>query len=105
MKVWIVTDNLFWSARLLRSVRGLGHEAVDAGGGAVQGSPGDWVLLDLSSPITSDQVADWKAAGATVVGFAGHKEQDKLMAGRAMGCDQVVSNSTVTNLLGQVLKT
>ena len=105
MKVWIVTENLFWSARLLRSVRAMGHEAADAGADAVQACDGDWVLLDLSSLCTAKDVAGWKASGATVVGFAGHKEQEKLATGKEMGCDEVVSNSTITNLLDRVIRT
>lgn len=108
MRVLIFEDNLMWSARLRQSLAGLGHEPI-----LVERLPQDLrslpqaeaAILNLGSETlwSGELVNALKANGTWVVGHAGHKESGKLAAGREEGCDAVVSNSTLTWKLGDVL--
>lgn len=110
MRVLIFEDNLMWSARLRQSLLGLGHEPI-----LVEQLPADLqslphaevAILNLGSEKlwSGELVQALKSKGAWVVGHAGHKESGKLAAGREEGCDNVVSNSTLTWKLGEVLAT
>lgn|GEM_PF-552426 len=105
MKVLIFEDNLIWSERLRKTVTGLGHEAIVISRLKAVLPDGDVAILNLGSETlwSSELVAGLKAKGFHLVGHAGHKEKQKLQEGREEGVDQVVSNSTLTFKLDDVL--
>lgn len=105
MKIGVFEDNLMWSPRLVKSISTLGHEAI-----VMEKEPADLPemqvgIVNLGSQAfeTRELVAKLKAAGIHVVGHAGHKETPLLEFGRNMGCDQVVSNSSLTFHLEKIL--
>ncbi len=98
-------DNLMWSPRLVKSIAALGHEAI-----VMETEPAELPdmkvgIVNLGSQAfeTRDLVAKLKAEGVHVIGHAGHKETPLLEFGRDMGCDQVVSNSSLTFHLEKIL--
>lgn len=106
MRVLIYEDNLMWSARLRGSVQALGHEAVVVDKMPESLPAGEVAIVNLGSdrlPAT-ELVPRLKAAGVHVVGHAGHKERPLTQLGNDLGCDQVVSNSTITFHLAKVLE-
>ncbi|MBX3112081.1 MAG: hypothetical protein KF857_08740 [Fimbriimonadaceae bacterium] len=106
MRVLIFEDNLMWSARLRDSVRSLGHEpvVVDKMTGGLPS--GEVAIVNLGSARlpAAELVPRLKSAGVHVVGHAGHKERPLAQLGNDLGCDQVVSNSTITFHLAKVLE-
>jgi hypothetical protein len=105
MRVLIFEDNLIWSERLRKSATGLGHEAVVISRLKAELPDGDVAILNLGSETlwSAELVAGLKAKNVHLIGHAGHKEKQKLEAGREEGVDQVVSNSTLTFKLDEVL--
>lgn len=106
MKVWVFEDNLMWSSRLIRSLRGLGHEAEvqTSVPGEKEGSA-DAAIVNLGSQSlkAEDLVPALHARGVSVIGHAGHKEKDLLELGRAAGCDILVTNSELTYKIEAIL--
>ena len=105
MQVLVFEDNLIWSSRCLQSLRNLGHAPV-----LLKELPDDLpcaqaAIVNLSSPTIPVEpiIAALKVAGIYVIGHAGHKENPQLDKGREAGCDAVVSNSTITYKLAEVL--
>ncbi|MFM9871893.1 MAG: hypothetical protein ACKVQS_00345 [Fimbriimonadaceae bacterium] len=105
MRILIFEDNLIWSERLRKSVTGLGHEAVVVSRLKAELPDCDVAILNLGSETlwSTELVAGLKAKNVHLIGHAGHKEKQKLEAGREEGVDQVVSNSTLTFKLDEVL--
>lgn len=116
MKILIFEDNLIWSARLVQSLRALGHEAevvspkrptgdgeqapppnpppqaqTFRGGGA----PGA-AIVNLGSPGIKELVEGLRASGIYVIGHAGHKEKDLHALGKEAGCDRLATNGELT---------
>ena len=95
MKVLVFEDNLMWSARLIQTLKSLGHEAVvlsELSGDQVA----DVAILNLSSPSFAALVPPLRQAGIYTICHAGHKEKDLLQLGREAGCDAVATNSELT---------
>ncbi len=105
MTVLIFEDNLMWSARLVTSLRALGHEPVVMTTVPVT-TEAQAAILNLASPAFKDLVPQLKAKGIHTIGHAGHKEKDLLELGKAAGCDRIATNSELTYkieaLLGEV---
>lgn len=107
MKVLILDNNLIWNQRLSKSVAALGNEPVvhavlpeDIEGIGV-------AILNLSSTaeeILRRWVAQLRQAGVYTIGHAGHKEKHQLEIGNEVGCDAVLSNSSVTFKLEAALE-
>ncbi len=55
------------------------------------------VHLDLPGLIEHDLVGRLKARGVHTIGHAGHKEKELLDRGKALGVDEVVTNSTLVH--------
>lgn len=106
MKVLVFEDNLIWSSRLLQSLRGLGHEPMllKEIGDQIPEAEVAIVNLGSASMPVEDIMPKLKSAGIYVIGHAGHKENPLLDRGRESGCDAVVSNSTITYKLADVLQ-
>ncbi len=105
MKVLIFEDNLIWSSRLLQSLRGLGHEPTllrELSGDVPTAEVAIVNLSSASMPVES-LLPSLREAGIYVIGHAGHKENPLLDRGREAGCDAVVSNSTITYKLAEIL--
>lgn len=105
MRVLIFEDNLIWSERLRKSVVGLGHEAVVVSRLRAELPEGNVAILNLGSETlwSKELVAGLKANGVYLIGHAGHKEKQKLEAGREEGLDKVATNSQLTFKLDQIL--
>jgi hypothetical protein len=105
MKVLIFEDNLMWSVKLQKTVKGLGHEGqvlakipaeIPSAEAAIVNLGSETMGVDALLPLLRE-------AGVWVVGHAGHKEKGLLQSGREAGCDLVVTNSVLTFKLDQVL--
>lgn len=105
MTVLVFEHNLLWSARLERTLRALGHTPVVLDRLPATLPAGEAAIVNLSIPgIDLDAlVPRLKEQGTHVIGHAGHKEADKLDDGRVLGCDQILSNGTLTFKLEQAL--
>ncbi len=105
MRVAIYEDNLMWSARLVRSLQALGHEAVVLEAPTDTLPAAEVAIVNLGSAVfdAMSLVPALKESGVHVIGHAGHKEKPLLAAGNESGCDQVVSNSSLTFRLAEIL--
>jgi hypothetical protein len=110
--VLLLVDNLFWSARWVRSLRALGHEAVVVASAGkapawIPGGPAEADVAIVNLAATRLPLEDWlpalRALGVRTIGHAGHKEKDLLQRGREAGCDLVVTNGEITRRLPEVL--
>lgn len=105
MKILIFEDNLMWSVKLAKAAKGLGHDPVvltevphdvPSAEAAIVNLGSETMGVDSLLPLLREQ-------GIWTVGHAGHKETGLMDAGREAGCDLVVTNSTLTFKLDQVL--
>jgi hypothetical protein len=105
MKILVFEDNLIWSSRLLQGIRGLGHEPVLLKAVPEDFQEADAAIVNLSSPTmpVEDILPALRGTGIFIIGHAGHKENPLWEKGREAGCDTVVSNSTITHKLADVL--
>jgi hypothetical protein len=105
MTILIFEDNLMWSVKLSNAAKALGHEAavLTAVPDGLPTADAAIVNLGSESMAVDDLLPLLKQKGIWTVGHAGHKEKGLLDAGREAGCDLVVTNSTLTFKLDQVL--
>jgi len=105
MKVLVFDHNLFWSSRLAKSLRALGHEAVVVSDYRIPATDAEAAIVNLSTDdeVLGELVAKLREIGCYVIGHAGHKERTLWDAGATLGCDAVVSNGTITHRLDDVL--
>ncbi|HRJ27097.1 MAG TPA: hypothetical protein PLO61_06265 [Fimbriimonadaceae bacterium] len=105
MTILIFERNLIWSGRLVRSARALGHEPIVLAAWPDQLPSADFAILNLGEPPgdLTTVVEALHAAGISTIGHAGHKEKGPLAYGVESGCDQVVSNSSLTFKLNELL--
>ncbi|MBL8048649.1 MAG: hypothetical protein JNJ45_08205 [Chthonomonas sp.] len=103
MTILILDDNLLWTSRLTRSAQALGHSPTVAK--TLPAARFDVAILNLGRPeFSSPQViGELRGRGTYLIGHAGHKEKDLLNEGTANGVDQVVSNSSLTFKLADIL--
>ena len=94
-----------WSTRLLNGVKACGHEAVLVERFGGEFGEGEVAIVNLGSGrlMSSGLIGRLKEAGIVVIGHAGHKEKELMAAGRAAGCDMVVTHSAMAEDLGKVL--
>jgi hypothetical protein len=102
MTVWIFEDNLMWSARLVQSIRALGHEGIVTTT-VPDGEPAQVAILNLGSSTFATLVPALKGMGVYTIGHAGHKEKDLLQLGREAGCDKIATNSELTYKIESLL--
>jgi len=104
MKVLLFEDNLMWSARLVRSVQGLGHEA-EVLTTRTQPVKACAAIVDLGSERLNipELVPALVADGLVVIGHAGHKEKELHALGRDAGCQILATNSELTYRLPKIL--
>lgn len=105
MTVLILEDNLLWSARLKRTLEGLGHRAVVASPLAANLPEADAAIVNLSAaaPNLDAVVSALRERGIHVIGHAGHKEREVHESAAAALCDQVLTNSQATYKLEAAL--
>lgn len=105
MKVLIFENNLLWSARLAQGVKALGHEAVVISKAETEYPTGDLAIVNLANPTfdLASLVPELAAAGVHTVGHAGHKETALWERAKELPLNQMVSHSTLTHKLDQVL--
>lgn len=106
MKIAIFEKNLFWSSRLVKGARALGHEV------SIVLPSAEWATEQFDVAIVNlgdggydlgSLVPELRAAGVYVVAHAGHKEKDLMELGRVYGCDKLATNSELTNKFEAVL--
>lgn len=104
MKIAVYEDNLIWSARLDKSIRALGHEAVILSNLEVPEGI-ERAIVNLSSPTIDPRplVEMLKSASIPIIAHAGHKETALRELGLDLGVDQLVSNSQLTFKLAEIL--
>ncbi len=105
MKVLVFEDNLMWSVKLSKTIKGLGHECQVLSAIPPELPAAAAAIVNLGSETmgVDSLLPRLRSAGIWVVGHAGHKEKGLLQAGREAGCDLVVTNSVLTFKLDQVL--
>ena len=106
MKVLLFDDNLFWSARLQKTLYAMGHECevLAAAPDVDRGAEIALVNLSQKSPAPEDLLPALKGLGLYVVGYAGHKETELREMGAKAGCDRIASNGEMTFKLGKILE-
>lgn len=104
MRVLVYETNLFWSSRLLQSLRNLGHSPVLREGPVPECADAAIVNLGEASLEPAKLIAELKALGVPTIGHAGHREKDLLTLGREAGVDIAASNSELTFKLDQLLE-
>lgn len=105
MRVLVFETDLFWSARIMQTLRKLGHEAILKEVHAEGPFEADAALVNLGMmdvPLET-LVPELRAAGIRVIGHAGHKEAALRARGKAIGCDRIASNSELTFRLDALL--
>lgn len=105
MTVLVCEDNLMWSARLVNGVKASGHDPVLVDRWVDELPAGEVAIVNLGAERMrpSELVLRLKEAGVYVVGHAGHKEKPLMTMGRESGCDEVVTNSYLSNKLPELL--
>jgi DNA-binding NarL/FixJ family response regulator len=94
-RIQSAADRLGIALKLAPRDRPLADAAREAGGGLV--------LLDLGDPGALEQIPALRAAGARVVGFAGHVQEDLIASARAAGADEVLSKGQLVARIDEVL--
>ncbi|MBI3909779.1 MAG: hypothetical protein HY320_02460 [Armatimonadetes bacterium] len=115
LHVAILDDNLLFTATVEAALRRLGHETAvfppsDAALCGLAAFAPRVVFVSLAVP--GPDPAVWvrrvrelaELADAIVVAYTGHKEGERIQAGRAAGADLVVANSAVMSDAGAVLR-
>lgn len=104
MRVLVFESNLMWSARLLKSLRALGHEA-EVRTAMPEQENADAAIVNLGEgPVPAPQlIARLHELGIRTIGHAGHKEKELHELGREAGCDVLATNSELTFKLEQLL--
>ena len=90
-----------WSARLVQSLKALGHAAEVVT--SIPEGDADAAIVNLSSPTFVSFVPLLKERGVHTIGHAGHKEKDLLKLGAEAGCDKVATNSELTYKIAALL--
>jgi hypothetical protein len=105
MHIVIIENNLIWSSRLSKTAKALGHTVQIFDKIPAELPKGDVAILNLGSEhlCTEELVSRLNEAGFKTIGHAGHKEKPLLAHGESMGVHSVVSNSTLTFKLEEVL--
>jgi DNA-binding NarL/FixJ family response regulator len=70
---------------------------------AARAAGGGLLLLDLGDPGALDQIPAVRAAGLTVVAFAGHVQEDLIASARAAGADEVLSKGQLVSRIDAIL--
>lgn len=98
MHILVFEPNLFWSARLMKTLAALGHQATLIGRPAASYPSGQVAIVNLGASewIATELIPKLREAGIYVIGHAGHKETELRELGRAAGCDRIASNSEMT---------
>ena len=105
MDVLVIEDNLMWSPRIKQTLNGLGHNPIVFAKIPDPLPRADVAILNLGSKtlFSAELVEALKAQGTYVLAHAGHKETELWEMGRAVGCDEIVSNGNLTFRLGNFL--
>jgi hypothetical protein len=105
MKVLVFESNLMWSARLVKSLQAIGHEAEVRPSWPSETDKADAAIVNLGEspePVTK-LVARLKELKIKTIGHAGHKEKDLHELGKEAGCDVLATNSELTFKLEDLL--
>lgn len=115
VSVVLLDDNLLSSSGLVVALKRQGYavtllsDARDALARAAATAPRA-ILLNLTSlawdanALIRALKAEPALAEVPIIGFAGHKEVERIAAARAAGCDHVVANSAISSDPGAVLR-
>ena len=103
MRVLVFESNLFWSSRLLKTLRELGFDSRLVGPRERAPFEGEVALVNLGVPEYLAVIPNLRESGMYVIGHAGHKEKELRELGRQAGCDRIASNSEMTFKLKELL--
>lgn len=106
MKAAIFEYDLMWSRRLTLGLHAMGWEAVVVQTGSAElavGCAAAIVNLGSSRYDPETLISGLMSNGIWVVAHAGHKEKERLDAGRSFGADRIATNSELTHKLASVL--
>jgi len=92
-----------WSARLLQSLRALGHAGLVLTSVPNELPEARAAIVNLGSPNAAMLVPKLKEKGIYVIAHAGHKEKDLRELGNQLGVDRLASNSELTFKLADLL--
>ena len=95
-KIQAAADRLGVPLELAPRGAPLAEAARDLGSGTV--------LMDLNEPGAVDKIGAVKAAGARVVGFLGHLQQELIEAAEAAGADVVLTRGQFVQRLDDLLR-
>lgn len=106
MRVLVFESNLFWSSRVLKTLKELGFEASLVAAKDKGPFEGDAALVNLGAPEYGIEalIPSLKSQGIYVIGHAGHKEKELRELGKHAGCDRIASNSEVTFKLKELIE-
>lgn len=105
MRILVIEPNLFWSARLMKSLTALGHKPILAASPVEEMPAAEVAIINLGAAEFDPPalVPRLRSEGSYVIGHAGHKERDLRAMGKAAGCDRIASNSEMTFKLESLL--
>jgi hypothetical protein len=106
VRILILEDNLFWSARLEKTLAALGHEPTTTANPDARSEGFQVAIVNLGCEKfhLGTLVPRLKKGGAYVIGHAGHKEAELREEGANAGCDHIATNSELTFRLGDLLE-
>jgi DNA-binding NarL/FixJ family response regulator len=71
---------------------------------AARAAGGGLLLLDLGDAGALEQIAPVRAAGLSVIAFAGHVQEDLIASARAAGADEVLSKGQLVSRIDAILE-
>ncbi|MGV3617677.1 MAG: hypothetical protein ACO1SV_20315 [Fimbriimonas sp.] len=104
MKILVYEANLMWSARLVKTLQALGHEAVVLPKPDLQAGDAAIVNLGEAAFRPAELVPALRGNGVHVIGHAGHKEKDLHELGKEIGCDTLATNRELTFQIERLLR-
>lgn len=105
MLVLIFETNLLWSARLVRTLKSLGHEPMLRGRMPESSEGAEVAIVNLgdSELDASELIARLHELGVKTIAHAGHKEKELHDLGRRAGADLLATNGKLTFKLDELL--
>ena len=105
MRVLVFESNLMWSARFVRTLTALGHEAAVRTTMPEFDEQADAAIVNLGEgplPVVP-LVERLRELGIRTIGHAGHREKELHELGRQAGCDVLATNREITMKMGEII--
>lgn len=95
MRVWVFERNLLWSAKFVKALTTLGHEATIES--TVPEGEADLAIVNLGEPTVGETIDALKQRGIFTLAHAGHKEKDLIALGKEHQVDRIATNGEITH--------